>query len=183
MGRASGLAERLASDVDTAFPELVVDYQDRLYSGVRSFVGSADAEDVTQETFIRAHRALQAYDPMRIESLQVGAWLWTIALNLCRNWARTKSRRPQTTQLTFDHAGEGGAAENEALDSAMLERWRDRLGLISEAQRTAVVLRHVVGLSYAEIAAVTGRPVGTAKTDVSRGLTALRRIMAEEGQQ
>ena len=180
MGRASGLAGRLATDVDSAFPEMVLDYQDRLYSGVRSLVGSADAEDVTQEAFIRAHRALQSYDSERIESLQVNAWLWTIAINLCRNWARTKSRRPQTTQLTFDHEGEGGT-ESAALENAMLESWRKRFESISEAQRTAVVLRHVVGMGYAEIAATTGRPVGTAKTDVSRGLTALRRILAEEG--
>lgn len=180
MGRATGLAGRLAKDVDSAFPEMVLDYQDRLYSGVRSFVGSADAEDVTQEAFIRAHRALQSYDRERIESLQVNAWLWTIALNLCRNWARTKSRRPQTTQLTFDHQGDGGA-DIAALDAAMLDSWRERLQSLSATQRTAVVLRHIVGLAYAEIAAVTDRPIGTTKTDVSRGLTALRRILAEEG--
>ena len=180
MGRAIGLAGRLAKDVDAAFAEMVLGYQDRLYSGVRSFVGSADAEDVTQEAFIRAHRALHSYDEARIESLQVSAWLWTIALNLCRNWARTKSRRPQTTQMTFDHAGDSGA-ENEALDTAMLDSWRKRLESLSEAQRTAVVLRHVVGLGYAEIATATDRPIGTTKTDVSRGLAALRRILAEEG--
>lgn len=180
MGRASGLADRLATDVDSAFPELVHDFQDRLYSGVRSFVGSADAEDVTQEAFIRAHRALHSYDRDRIAALRVSAWLWTIALNLCRNWARTKSRRPQTTQLTFDRAGDA-TVEAAAIENAMLDSWRDRLGLLSEAQRTAVVLRHVVGLGYAEIAVATDRAVGTAKTDVSRGLAALRRIMAEEG--
>lgn len=180
MGRANGLAGRLAADVDSAFPDMVLGYQDRLYSGVRSFVGSADAEDVTQEAFIRAHRALHSYDRERIESLQLSAWLWTIAINLCRNWARTKSRRPVTTQLTFDREGDG-SAEGAALEAAMLESWRNRLRSLSEAQRTAVVLRHVVGLSYAEIAAATERPVGTSKTDVSRGLAALRRILAEEG--
>jgi RNA polymerase sigma-70 factor (ECF subfamily) len=177
MGTA--LNDRLANDVDSAFPELVVAYQDRLYSGVRSFVGTADAEDVTQETFIRAHRALHKYDVARIRELQVSSWLWTIAINLCRNWARTRSRRPQTTQLSFDHA-DPASTERVAVDAAMLGSWRIRLDRLSEAQRTAVVLRHVVGLTYQEIAAATDRPVGTAKADVSRGLAALRRIIEEE---
>jgi RNA polymerase sigma-70 factor (ECF subfamily) len=180
MGKATGLTGRLAVDVDRAFPELVLTYQDRLYSGVRSFVGSADAEDVTQEAFIRAHKALHSYHEDRIKALHVSAWLWTIALNLCRNWARTRSRRPQTVQLTFDHSSDDQADE-EAVDAVMLDDWKQRLDGLSDAQRVAVVLRHVVGLSYQEIASATERPVGTAKTDVSRGLTALRKIISEEG--
>ena len=180
MGKATGLADRLAVDVDRAFPELVVTYQDRLYSGVRSFVGAADAEDVTQEALIRAHKALHSYDADRIQTLNMSAWLWTIALNLCRNWARTRSRRPQTVQLTFDRAGNEHAAD-EAVDAVMLDSWRERLAGLSEAQRVAVVLRHVVGLSYQEISAATERPMGTAKTDVSRGLAALRKLISEEG--
>ena len=179
MGETVALAARLAADVDASFPELVTVYQDRLYSGIRSLVGSSDAEDVTQEAFIRAHRALHKYDAARIRELNVSGWLWTIALNLCRNWARTRSRRPQTAQLTFDHA-HTASTEGEAVETAMLGQWRQRLGRLSDAQRTAVVLRHVVGLSYQEIGAATGRPVGTAKADVSRGLAALRRIINEE---
>jgi len=182
MRTATRINDRLAADVDGAFPELVLAYQDRLYSGIRSYVGSADAEDVTQEAFIRAHRALQSYNREQVETLQVSPWLWTIALNLCRNWARTKSRRPQTRQLTFDQAG-ADATELTAIEAAMLDGWKQRLESLSEAQRTAVVLRHVVGLSYLEISTVTHRPVGTAKTDVSRGLAALRKIITEEGLQ
>lgn len=179
MGQQPGLADRLATDVDRAFPELVASHQDRLYSGIRSFVGAADAEDVAQETFIRAHRALHGYETERIETLQVSPWLWTIALNLCRNWARTRSRRPQTVQLSFDKTGTADTAE-DAVAAAMLADWRRRLDGLSEPQRIAVVLRHVVGLNYREIADATGRPIGTTKTDVSRGLAALRRIISEE---
>jgi len=177
MGTA--LTDRLALDVDAAFPELVAAYQNRLYSGVRSFVGSADAEDIAQEAFIRAHRALHKYDEERIRGLKLSSWLWTIALNLCRNWARSRSRRPQTAQLTFDHA-DTASTEGEAVESAMLASWRNRLDRLNEAQRTAVVLRHVVGLSYREVADATERPVGTTKADVNRGLAALRRIIDEE---
>lgn len=177
--RTRSLTTRLAADVDAVFPELVLAYQDRLYSGIRTYVGPSEAEDVTQETFIRAHKALHSYEPARIESLALSGWIWTIALNLCRNWFRTKSRRPRSIQLRFDRA-DAAAPEAEALDNAMLEAWRDRLGRLPAPQRDAVVLRHVVGLSYREIAAATDRPEGTAKADVSRGIAALRQILSEE---
>lgn len=180
MARATGLAARLAGDVDSAFPELVMAYQDRLYSGIRSMVGNSDAEDVTQETFIRAHQALHRYEYARVEALDLSPWLWTIALNLCRNWYRTKSRRPRTVQLTFDTATQT-STEDDAVNEAMLATWRDRLAELSESQRDAVVLRHIVGLSYREIAAATGRPIGTTKADVSRGLNALRSKLAGIG--
>lgn len=175
----SRLNTRLAADVDAAFPELVVEFQDRLYSGIRTYVGAADAEDVTQETFMRVHKALHSYEAERIERLALAAWIWTIALNLCRNWFRTKSRRPQSVQLSFDRAG-ADTTEATALDDAMLETWRARLAVLPTAQRDAVVLRHVVGLSYREIAAATDRPEGTTKTDVSRGLAALKKLLNEE---
>ena len=177
--RTSGLAARLAADVDAAFPELVVEFQDRLYSGIRTYVGAAEAEDVTQETFIRVHRALHSYEADRIEQLALSGWIWTVALNLCRNWFRTKSRRPQSVQLSFDRAGDD-ATEATAIDEAMLDTWRTRLEALPATQRDAVVLRHVVGLSYREIAAATGRPEGTSKADVSRGLAALRKLLKEE---
>lgn len=179
MAATTDLTKRLADNVDAAFPELVTAYQDRLYSGVRTYVGAAEAEDVTQETLVRAHKALRSYEPQRIAELHLGPWLWTIALNVCRNWFRTKSRRPQTVQLSFDRA-DPTSAEDAALDGAMIDAWRARLSGLSDAQRDAVVLRHIVGLSYNEISAATNRPLGTTKTDVSRGLTALRRILAEE---
>lgn len=177
--QSSALAARLAQDVDANFPELVAAYKDSLYSGVRAYVGASEAEDVTQEAFMRAHRALTSYEPARIETLALSAWIWTIALNLCRNWFRSKSRRPQTVQLSFDRAAPG-SVEAEALDTAMLGSWRDRLARLSEPQRAAVVLRHVVGLSYREISVATDRPIGTTKTDVSRGLAVLARIIEEE---
>lgn len=176
---AMSLTKRLAEDVDAAFPALVLEYQNGLYSGIRSYVGAADAEDVAQETFIRAHRALHAYDAERVMELALRPWLWTIALNLCRNWFRTKSRRPSTQQLSFDRM-DTTDVESEVVEVANLDAWRARLERLNPAQREAVVLRHVVGLSYREISAATGRPEGTAKADVSRGLTALRRILEEE---
>ncbi len=166
------LCTRLAADLEGAFPDLVEAMRDDLYSGLRRLHGS-EAEDLAQEALIRAFRALQDYEPDRIRSMQLRAWVWTIALNLGRNHARDSARRPTPVQLEDRH----GTEDPELVDTTT---WDRRLGLLSPVQRRAVVLRHVVGLSPSEIAVVTGRPEGTVKADVSRGLARLRSILEEE---
>ncbi|CAN5847553.1 hypothetical protein BH23ACT5_BH23ACT5_09620 [soil metagenome] len=167
------LCRRLADDLETVFPELVTTLADDVYSGLRHMAGADDAEDLTQETFIRAYRALSGYERARISELKLRGWIWTIALNLGRNHARDRSRRPTPVMLEDRHA----THDPEPPDS---EAWRRRLGSLSGPQRTAVVLRHVVGLEYAHIAEATGRAEGTVKSDVHRGLERLRSIMEEE---
>ena len=163
---------RLADDLDAAFPDLVRALQDDMYSGLRSLAGH-EAEDLTQETFIRAYRALSEYDPGRIRDLRLRGWIWTIALNLGRNHVRARSRRPQLASRAI----EVSSHDPEFVD---VDAWQARLMSLSPRVRTAVVLRHVVGLGYEEIATATGRAVGTVKSDIHRGLGKLRQIMEEE---
>lgn len=137
----------------------------------------ADAEDITQEVFIRAYRAMAEYAPERIRQLNLPGWIWTIAVNLCRNAARTRSRRPRTVELDRD-AFEAGAGPEAGAEQADENRvWAERLSHLSPPQRTAVVLRHVVGLSYADIAEATGRAEGTVKADVHRGIAKLKEAL------
>ena len=166
------LCERLAQDLDGSFDDLVSALGDDVYSGLRRMHGD-DAADLTQETFIRAYRALGTYDAERIRDLRLRGWIWTIALNLGRNHVRDRSRRPQPVALHDVHP----VADPEPVDAAL---WQARLAALPSAQRRAIVLRHVVGLSYAELSAALGRPEGTVKTDVSRGLTRLRKLIEEE---
>ena len=70
--------------------------------------------------------------------------------------------------------------DREALDSIAIDEWRQRLAKLTRRQRDAVVLRHVVGLSYEEIGEVLDCPAGTAKSDVHRGLGRLRTLLAME---
>ncbi len=177
------LADRLARDVDAAFPALVERHIDGIYSGVRRMTPShSDAEDLTQETFLRAYRALTGYDADRIRQLHVRPWLWTIAINLCRSAARRRSRR--VTEVALIGAEEQAAAVNEtepeAIAAAMADSWQRRLSSLPDAQRTAVVLRHVADLPYTEIAAITQRPLGTVKADVHRGVERLRAVLVAE---
>lgn len=169
---------RLATDLDRAFPDLVREMQHGVFSGVRRMTPTAaDAEDVTQETFIRVYRALEGYSPERILSLNLRGWVWTIALNLCRNAARTRSRRPRTVELDRDAFAADPSPERLAVTADENARWSKLLESVPFHQRTAVVLRHVVGLPYAEIATATGRPEGTVKADVHRGIAKLQEVI------
>lgn len=168
------LAVALATDLDGAYPGLVDHMGARIYWGLRRMHNNhQEAEDLAQETFIRAYRALCGYDRKRIKELKVEAWLWTIALNIGRNHLRDRSRRPVYVEL-----GEPGVTHDaEMVDSAA---WDRRLARLTRNQRTAVVLRHVVGLGVAEISQATGRPEGTVKADIHRGLARLKTVIEEE---
>jgi RNA polymerase sigma-70 factor (ECF subfamily) len=170
---------RLATDLDRAFADLVREMERPIYSGVRRLVPTgADAEDITQEVFIRAYRALAGYSPERILQLNLRGWVWTIAMNLCRNAARTRSRRPRTVELDRDAFASGSGPESQALVTDENERWSQLLNRLPAAQRNAVILRHVVGLPYADIAEATGRIEGTVKADVHRGIATLKEALA-----
>lgn len=166
------LCKQLARDLDGAFPAVVTAMQDQIFSGLRR-LHPADAEDLTQEVFIRAYRALGEYEAARIRKLELRGWLWTIAMNLGRNHARDRARRPTPVELVDRF----GALDPEPADSVA---WNRRLASLTMNQRRAVVLRHVVGLSYAEIAEALDRPQGTVKADVHRGIERLRTIMEAE---
>lgn len=175
------LADRLATDRDAAFPDFVRHLQDPVFSGVLRLTNSrAAAEDVTQEAFVRAYRALERYPETQIRTLELRPWLWTIALNLCRNRARTQSRRPTEVALAAHDAPAPESTEDDAI-SAVDDAWRRRLATLAGPVRAAVVLRHVVGMSYEEIGAALDRPTGTVKSDVHRGISRLRTLLIDEG--
>lgn len=167
------LTARLAADVRAAFPELVDTMGDRVYSVVRRMVpNAADAEDVTAETFLRAYRALAEMEAGRIRAMRLEGWVWTIALNLTRNSARRRSRKPTVPLDPAWVAAAGGPGpEAEVVGDSLVA---ELLAELPPPQRAAVALRHIAGLPYAEIAAITGRPEGSVKSDVHRGLERLR---------
>jgi RNA polymerase sigma-70 factor (ECF subfamily) len=177
-----GLAAALADDLNGVFPAVVRRLQDDVFSGALRMTGSyADAEDITQEAFLRAYRALTGYPARRIRNLQLRGWIWTIAANLCRNRARTLSRRRETLQAEPTPVPEKDPGPEDAVMVEMaLRNLAGHLSELAWAQRAAVVLRHVVGLSYREIAEALDRPLGTVKNDVHRGLDRLRTRMTKE---
>jgi RNA polymerase sigma factor (sigma-70 family) len=169
---------RLAADLDGAFPSFVRATQDGLYGGILRLVGDArDAEDIAQEVYLRAYRSLTDMPGARRRQLKARPWLWTIAINRCRTRGGQQARRPTEVELDAFAIPDPVSIEEREVDARM---WHDRLASLSSDQRTAVVLRHAAGLSYRDISDVTGRPEGTVKADVHRGIAALRGILEEE---
>jgi RNA polymerase sigma-70 factor, ECF subfamily len=164
---------RLLSDFDAGFTMLVEEYQPGIYSGALRLTGHRqDAQEIAQDTFLRAYGALDRYEAARIESLRVRPWLWTIAINLVRSRA---SRTHRDVPLETHH--QPAFEDSDVLDDQV---WNDRLARLNPNQRTAVVLRHVLDLPISEIADILGRPQGTVKADISRGLSRLRTTIESE---
>jgi RNA polymerase sigma-70 factor (ECF subfamily) len=172
------LAGDLAADLDNAFPALVEVHAGRLFSIALRILGDrGDAEEAAQDALVRAYRAMAGYDAARIRELRLRPWLATIVVNVCRN--RTRVNRVRTVELAFEPAAEPATDPVGRRDARAT--WAGRLAMLPAAQRTAIVLRHVDGLSYAEMSAALGRPEGTLKAQVHRGLGALREaLLADE---
>jgi len=180
------LITELARDLDGSFEALVLAHQDRLYTIALRVLGDpSDAEEAAQDAFVRAYRALAGYDAARIRELRLRGWLATIVLNLCRTRAgRRASRGPSPASLDTiaapglepaTSAATGPAAITER--HAERDRWAVRLAALPPPYRAAIVLRHVDGLSYPEAALALGRPEGTVKAQVHRGLAQLRTML------
>lgn len=187
------LTADLARDVDDAFDGVVLAHQDRLYTIALRMLGDPrDAEEAVQDGLVRAYRALTSYEPRRIRELRLRGWLTTIVLNRCRSVA---SRRPAGagrepgSALPLDPAVAADrepAAPAERSPASIADRraerelWARRLAALPAAYRTAVVLRHVDGLSYPDAARALDRPEGTVKAQVHRGLAMLRTMLEAE---
>ena len=180
------LAADLARDLDGSFDALVLAHQDRLYTIALRMLGDAgEAEEAAQDALVRAYRALATYDAERIRELRVRGWLTTIVLNLCRTRGLRRAGRG-APPLSLDggsapaiepRAPRRDAPAEVAERHAERERWGARLAELPPAYRAAIVLRHVDGLSYPEAAAALGRPEGTVKAQVHRGVALLRTML------
>jgi RNA polymerase sigma-70 factor (ECF subfamily) len=180
------LAAALASDLDVHFERLVLAYQHRVFGFILRLSGSrSDAEEIAQDTFLRAYRALASYAPERVRALRMMPWLYQIALNLFRN----QVRRPAPRTVSIDAPEDDGEALGFADDplkepEARLERAEAQgelarmVAALPPHFRAAVVLRHVEGRTYEEMARILGAPVGTVKSHTHRGTAQLRTMLA-----
>jgi RNA polymerase sigma factor (sigma-70 family) len=170
------LNQLLATDLDAAFEPLVRAYGQRLFAFAYAMSGNAaDAEEVAQDAFVRAHRALRRYEPERLRELSLSAWLHRIALNVLRN--RLRGRRPVVVPLDGELPvpDDAPGPERQVLGRVALRELARQVSRLPESHRAAVVLRCVQGMSYAEAASLLGQPEGTVKSNVHRGLATLRR--------
>ncbi len=167
---------------DDLVQQAIDTYGGRLYGFACHALGDrAAAEEVVQDTFVRAWQHADRFDPSRGD---LETWLFAIARNLIIDRHRRATRRPVEVDLG-DAAGgpeAGGDTTAEAVERA-LQTWEvaDALADLSAAHREAIVLTHFGGRSVAEAAAVLGVPAGTVKSRIFYGLRHLRAALEERG--
>jgi len=180
------LTRSLTDDLEAGFEAVVRAYQHRLYAFALRFSGSpGDAEEIAQDAFVRAYRALAHYDAERIATLRLRAWLFQITINVARN--RVRGRRLGEVPLPTPGGADDGIADipdDTAEQPELVAERKDEqehlaaiVASLPERYRASVVLRHIQGLSYQDIAAVLGQPAGTVKSNVHRGVALLREAL------
>lgn len=176
-----------AADFGLAFEEEALSHLDRLYSAaMRMTRNPADAEDLVQETYVKALRGRDSFTL----GTNMKAWLYRILTNAYINSYRKASRAPQLSgdeevsdwQLAqaASHDSQGlRSAEMEALDNTPDSAVAEAMAALSENYRLAVYLSDVEGFSYKEIASIMGTPIGTVMSRLNRGRAQLRKSLAD----
>jgi RNA polymerase sigma-70 factor, ECF subfamily len=177
------LVERVQQGDKRAFDLLVLKYQHKIISVVHRYMRDpADVNDVVQEAFIKAYRALPNF---RGESAFY-TWMYRIAINTAKNDLISKGRRPPSSDVDVEDAEYYGGNENlHDVDTPENNLFRDELQTavqnviqsLPDDLRTAVTLREMDGLSYEEIAEIMECPVGTVRSRIFRAREAIDKIV------
>lgn len=175
------------------FVEQATPLMDGLYgAALRMTRNPADAEDLVQETYLKAYRAFHSFQ----EGTNLKAWLYRILTNTYINTYRAKKRRPDETDLEevedlylyrrlggLEGATAGRSAEDELLDHITDSEVKDALEALPEQFRMAVLLADVEGFAYKEIAEILDIPIGTVMSRLHRGRKAMQKQLYEYGKQ
>ncbi|MBV6271419.1 RNA polymerase sigma factor RpoE [Alcaligenaceae bacterium CGII-47] len=163
-----------------AFDLLVLKYQRKIMRLLSRMIREpADVEDVAQETFIKAYRALPQF---RGDSAFY-TWLYRVAINTARNWQAASNRRPQTVSSFENDDGETfnqidsltdeSTPESLAVTRQIAQTVNDAINALPEDLRTAIVLREIEGMSYEDIATSMACPIGTVRSRIFRAREAI----------
>ena len=171
------ILRRIACGEQLAFAELVTLYQRPLFSFLgRMGMGQAQAEDIAQETFLRAWTHLHRFDP---ERAQFGTWLFTIARNLACNDLQSATRHGDVTDAELlEQLADEQAGPERRLDSAQQQaRLQAALRQLPMAERSALALVYVHELALADVARIEGDSVAAIKTRLHRARRRLRELL------
>ncbi len=174
------LLERLRAGEESAFREFVDAYRNRVLSVVTRVVGSAaDAEDLAQDTFLKAFRAIGRFQGQSA----LFTWLYRIAVNTARDHLDARRRRPAVSldaiheDRTFDpeHGGPSPLEELEIEDLRAVVR--ATMEQLPEPFRSTLKLRELEGHSYEDVAGILGVSIGTVESRIFRARTKLRALL------
>lgn len=177
------LVQRVQRGDKAAFDLLVLKYQSRVASIVSRYTGdSQDVLDLTQETFIKAFRAIERF---RGDSAFY-TWLYRIAVNTAKNFLDSRSRRPRASMETEDaeHLDSADWLRDIATPDNLLQReqmhdiLQRAISALPEDLRTALLLREYEGLSYEDIAQILECPIGTVRSRIFRARDAVDKALA-----
>ena len=173
------LVERVQKGDKRAFDLLINKYQHRIVSLVARYVSDqTEAQDVAQEAFIKAYRAI---DRFRGDSAFY-TWLYRIAVNTAKNWLVARKRRPPATDIDAVDAEqydmesrlkEQGTPENELMREEIKRTVFDTIAELPDDLRTAIMLREMEGMSYEDIAITMDCPIGTVRSRIFRAREAI----------
>ena len=174
------LVERVQRGDKRAFDLLVIKYERRLARLLSRFVRDPhEVEDIAQEAFIKAYRALPTFRG----DAAFYTWLYRIGINTAKNYLMARGRRaPTTTEFDAEEAeGFEGASglqelntpEHELQSKQVAQVVNDAMAALPEDLRTAISLREMEGLSYEEIAETMGCPIGTVRSRIFRAREAI----------
>jgi RNA polymerase sigma-70 factor, ECF subfamily len=173
------------------FADQAMEFMPALYStALRMTRNPADAEDLVQETYLKAYRAFGSFQ----QGSNLKAWLYKILTNNFINAYRSRRRRPEVSDIEDVEdlylyrrlGGLTGATAGQSAEDAVLDRFTDdevksALESLPENFRIAVLLADVEGFSYKEIADITDVPVGTVMSRIHRGRRALQKALVDFG--
>jgi RNA polymerase sigma-70 factor, ECF subfamily len=177
------LLSLLATDLDGYFRQLVEIYQQRLYLFALRLAGCPeDAEDMVQETFLRAYYALKGTPTRKVRILKLRQWIYTITLNIFRNGTRKHEQHVISLDLpenstALDIADQALGPDEEAHWHEWRHELEGHVASLPEHYRVAVTLYLFEEFSYAEIAELLHKPINTVKVYISRAKYLLRNLL------
>ncbi len=174
------IIERFKNGDSSAFGDIVLKYQDKIYNLCRHMLGNEhDAEDAAQDVFLKAYQALPKFQP----KASLYTWLYRIATNTCIDykrkpvWESLFGGPEEGNRLVHDRASDGPSPEKLYQSKQIEQVLQESLGKLSPKLRAIIILKEIEEQSYEEIADILDISIGTVKSRIARAREELQKLM------